>query len=158
MKPRFYVVQASAAVAFTACSLAFLLSFFTILYNGFTSTCYAQENSTEGVVQVVKANGVETLDLSAWDASVTSERVERLLVEAVKTAKLRPFQKIRANLILKTNFAPKIKQQMILEATSKLIEDGKVSTQTGDVIALVDWDAIFAFLEKLLPLLLQLFG
>lgn len=107
---------------------------------------------------VSKASLVETLDFSAWDVSVTSERVERLLVEAVKTAKLRPFQKIRANLILKTNFAPKIKQQMILEATSKLIEDGKVSTQTGDVVALVDWDSIFAFLEKLLPLLLQLFG
>jgi hypothetical protein len=107
---------------------------------------------------ISKAALVETLDFSAWDVSVTSERVERLLVEAIKTAKLRPFQKIRANLILKTNFAPKIKQQMILEATSKLIEENKVSTQTGDVVALVDWDQIFAFLEKLLPLLLQLFG
>lgn len=135
-----------------------LITLLAILCFGFTSTCYAKENSTEGIVQVVKSNSVETLDFSAWDASVTSERVERLLVEAVKTAKLRPFQKIRANLILKTNFAPKIKQQMILEATSKLIEDGKVSTQTGDVVALVDWDSIFAFLEKLLPLLLQLFG
>ena len=136
----------------------FLITLLAILCFGFTSTCYAKENSTKEIVQVVKPNDVETLDLSAWDASVTSERVERLLVEAVKTAKLRPFQKIRANLILKTNFAPKIKQQMILEATSKLIEEGKVSTQTGDVVALVDWDSIFAFLEKLLPLLLQLFG
>jgi hypothetical protein len=33
-----------------------------------------------------------------------------------------------------------------------------VSAQSGDVVALVDWDAILAFLEKLLPLLLQLFG
>jgi hypothetical protein len=105
-----------------------------------------------------KAQVVETLDFSAWDTSVTPERVEKLLIRSVETSKLRPFQKIRANLILKTNFAPKLKQQLVLEATSKLIEDGKVSAQSGDVVALVDWDAILAFLEKLLPLLLQLFG
>lgn len=126
----------------------------------FVSLCVsAQAQVPEPAPRVIsKASLVETLDFSAWDASVTSERVEKLLIEAVKTSKLRPFQKIRANLILKTNFAPKLKQQMILEATSKLIEDGKVSAESGDVVALVDWDAIFAFLEKLLPLLLQLFG
>jgi hypothetical protein len=105
-----------------------------------------------------KAQVVETLDFSAWDASVTSERVEKLLSKAIQTSKLRPLQKIRANLIINTNFAPKLKQQMIVEATSKLIEAEKVSSESGDVVALVDWDAIFAFLEKLLPLLLQLFG
>lgn len=117
---------------------------------------FSQE--AEKASNVIYTNQVDTLDFSAWDTSVTPERVEKLLIESIKTAKLKPFQKIRANLILKTNFAPRIKQQLILEATSKLIEDGKVSTDSGDVIALVDWDAIFAFLEKLLPLLLQLFG
>ncbi len=117
---------------------------------------FSQE--AEKASNVIYTNQVDALDFSTWDASVTPERVEKLLIESIKTAKLKPFQKIRANLILKTNFAPRIKQQLILEATSKLIEDGKVSTDSGDVVALVDWDAIFAFLEKLLPLLLQLFG
>lgn len=117
---------------------------------------FSQE--VEKASNVIYTNQVDTLDFSAWDTSVTPERVEKLLIESIKTAKLKPLQKIRANLILKTNFAPRIKQQLILEATSKLIEDGKVSTDSGDVVALVDWDAIFAFLEKLLPLLLQLFG
>lgn len=137
-------------------NLRFLFALLLFFSFGVSSVTAQVPEPTPKIVS--KASLVETLDFSAWDVSVTSERVERLLVEAVKTAKLRPFQKIRANLILKTNFAPKIKQQMILEATSKLIEDGKVSTQTGDVVALVDWDSIFAFLEKLLPLLLQLFG
>lgn len=117
---------------------------------------FSQE--AEKASNVIYTNQVDALDFSAWDTSVTPERVEKLLIESIKTAKLKPFQKIRANLILKTNFAPRIKQQLILEATSKLIEDGKVSTDSDDVVALVDWDAIFAFLEKLLPLLLQLFG
>lgn len=117
---------------------------------------FSQE--AEKASNAIYTNQVDALDFSTWDASVTPERVEKLLIESIKTAKLKPFQKIRANLILKTNFAPRIKQQLILEATSKLIEDGKVSTDSGDVVALVDWDAIFAFLEKLLPLLLQLFG
>lgn len=135
---------------------AFVLGFLIVI--GFQSLTAFSQVPEPTPRLVSKSALVETLDFSAWDASVTSERVEKLLIKAVETSKLRPFQKIRANLILKTNFAPKLKQQLILDATSKLIEDGKVSSQSGDVVALVDWDAIFAFLEKLLPLLLQLFG
>ncbi len=96
------------------------------------------------------------VDTSSWDAMVTPDRVEKLLIEAVKNSKLRPFQKIRANIVLKTNFAPKLKQQLVLNTTSKLLEEGKISNDSGELVALVDWDSILDFITKLLPLLLQL--
>jgi hypothetical protein len=51
-----------------------------------------------------------------------------------------------------------MKEQIILSATERLAEEKLIGDRDGEMVALVDWNAIFAFLEKLLPLLLQLFG
>jgi len=97
-------------------------------------------------------------EMATWDTDVSSDRIEKLLLESVKKSNLRPFQKMRLNVILKTNIAPKLKQQLILDTTAKLLEAEKISEQEGEVVALVNWDEILAFIEKLLPLLIQLIG
>jgi hypothetical protein len=91
-----------------------------------------------------------------WDAKVTGDRVEQMILKAIPQLKAR--QRLRANLIFKHNLFPRMKEQIILSATEKLAEEKLIGDRDGEMVALVDWNAIFAFLEKLLPLLLQLFG
>lgn len=55
-------------------------------------------------------------------------------------------------------FRPRIREMILDEVVSQAYAEGLIDIEEGEVEAQVDWDGLIEFIERILPLILQLIG
>ena len=96
------------------------------------------------------------------ESDVSQHHVKTLdeVKNAIKSAtSLRPIQKRR---LLRRIDRPHVAQRVTDEITTRAMASGLVvieyDEQANDAVAMVDWDGLIEFIERLIPLIVQLIG
>ena len=82
--------------------------------------------------------------------------IEKAVIEAAEKSNLGRFQKARIERIMTGRFRPIAKKNITDRVTAALLAEEMIVASDSGVEFAVDWESILAFIERLLPLILQL--
>lgn len=135
----------------------FLLAFALLL--ACLGTAIAQEDTLSPTVTPIPAGAFAAIpDDATLSVKAFRDEVAKAIVEgAEKSDKLTRFEKRRIQRIMKGGwFNDSRREQIINSVTQKLHAEQAIVILPDGVQAAIDWDGIASFIERLMPLILQL--
>ena len=78
------------------------------------------------------------------------------VIKAIEASTLTDRQKAVA--IRKLRFRPRIRQLILDEVIAQGYSEGVILPGEGDAVALIDWEEFAKFLERIIPLIIQIIG